>query len=125
MLRESDKVRQVQGEPHRRWFWDDFFDLLVWDDEGAVTGFQLKYQTSNGARMLTWQQGKRCKHHGIDEGDDDPTRFDMTRMLIRDGVFDHESVASEFHRRAEQMDAAVSVVILEHIQQFADSRADR
>jgi hypothetical protein len=30
MLRELSHVRQALEEPRRRWFADDFFDLIVW-----------------------------------------------------------------------------------------------
>jgi hypothetical protein len=30
MLRELSYVRQALEEPRRRWFADDFFDLIVW-----------------------------------------------------------------------------------------------
>jgi hypothetical protein len=30
MLRELSHVRQALEEPSRRWFADDFFDLIVW-----------------------------------------------------------------------------------------------
>lgn len=119
MLRESDKVQQVEGEPHRRWFWDDFFDLLVWDEGGRVTGFQLRYPSPVGQRVLTWRQGQRCLHQQIDEGDDDYTQFDMTRLLVRDGVFDHAFVRDEFRRRAAKLDASLTQVILEQMHEFA------
>ena len=37
-------VRQIEGEPFRRWYADDYFDLFIWfDDNDKVTGFQLCY----------------------------------------------------------------------------------
>jgi len=43
MLEESEYVRQVKGEPKRRWFSDDYFDLIVWVDcamtRRAIHGF--------------------------------------------------------------------------------------
>lgn len=119
MLHESDKVRQVENEPHRRWFWDDFFDLLVWDEGGKVTGFQLRYHAPDGPRVLTWQRGHRCVHQKIDEGDANVMRFDMTRLLVRDGVFDHAFVRDEFRRRAAELDASLVEVILEQMHEFA------
>ena len=43
-LREIVDVRQVPGEPKRRWFSSDDIDLIVWlDDSGAPVSFQLCY----------------------------------------------------------------------------------
>lgn len=42
MLREKEYVRQIKGEPRRRWFYDDFFDLIVWyGTDDSIIGFQL------------------------------------------------------------------------------------
>jgi len=39
MLREIRDVRQVSGEPMRRWFSDEDFDLIVWlDPEDRIIG---------------------------------------------------------------------------------------
>ena len=32
MLVEYRNVRQIRGEGHRRWFSDEYFDLIVWYD---------------------------------------------------------------------------------------------
>ncbi len=42
MLRELKQVRQHKGEPRRRWFNDDYFDLIVWfSEKDSISGFQL------------------------------------------------------------------------------------
>ena len=57
MLREIPKVRQIEGEPHRRWFTDDHFDLVLWDDESRqIVGFQLCYDKHDGERAITWKE---------------------------------------------------------------------
>jgi len=33
MLVEHAHVRQIHGEGYRRWFADDYFDLIVWYDD--------------------------------------------------------------------------------------------
>ncbi len=122
MMRESNKVKQVENEPHRRWFWDEFFDLLVWEEAGRITGFQLRYQSPDGPRVLTWQLGGRCVHQQIDEGDDELTPFDMTRLLVRDGVFDHAAVRDTFRQRSAEIDPIVAEFVLEHMHEFARTR---
>ena len=42
MLIEFRDVRQVEGEGPRRWFFDDYFDLIVWYLEaGGIDGWLL------------------------------------------------------------------------------------
>jgi len=42
MLRELSHVRQAFEEPRRRWFADDYFDLIVWvGNRSEYIGFQL------------------------------------------------------------------------------------
>ena len=41
MLREIKDVRQIGDEPHRRWFTDEHFDLVIWEEEAEIVGFQL------------------------------------------------------------------------------------
>ena len=49
MLKES-----FPGKSSRKWFSDDYFDLIVWIDlNGAVSGFQLRYDKYKKERTLT------------------------------------------------------------------------
>jgi len=55
MLTEIRNARQVEGEGFRRWFTDDYFDLIVWyGDQNAMIGFQLCYDKQGKERALTW-----------------------------------------------------------------------
>ncbi len=61
MLRELADVRQIPGEPRRRWFADDYFDLIVWfDKRGQIIGFQLCYDLPRDEHALTWHE-----EHGV------------------------------------------------------------
>ncbi len=41
MIVEKKDARQIENEGFRRWFTDDFFDLIVWYENKEITGFQL------------------------------------------------------------------------------------
>ena len=44
MLTEFKGVRQREEEGIRRWFFDDYFDLIIWyDNNHQIEGFQLCY----------------------------------------------------------------------------------
>ena len=72
MLKEYKRVRQIKGEAQRRWFSDDFFDLIVWFDESKnIVGFQLCYDILKISRALTWHQDGGYSHNRVDDGEND------------------------------------------------------
>ena len=46
MLSEDSHVRQPEGEPPRRWFSDDYFDLIVWLDRQESSAVRKAPSTS-------------------------------------------------------------------------------
>jgi hypothetical protein len=97
MLREIANVRQVEGEPRRRWFTDEHFDLVLWDDESQhIVGFQLCYDKQKGERAVTWKEGGGYSHDTVDGGEDRPGRYKAAPILTADGRFDVERVAAGF-----------------------------
>ena len=70
MLTEIQNVRQIPGEGFRRWFSDNYFDLIVWyDDERKLVGFQLCYDKDGRERALTWTHEHGFQHNRIDSGE--------------------------------------------------------
>ena len=60
MLREV-KAREESAEGNRRWFADDFFELIVWlDERSTVESFQLCYDRRRWQRALTWTKRMAC-----------------------------------------------------------------
>jgi hypothetical protein len=96
MLREIANVRQVEGEPRRRWFTDDQFDLVLWGDGSDIVGFQLCYDKQEGERALTWKESAGFSHSAVDGGEDRPGRYKATPILTGDGGFDAARVAEGF-----------------------------
>ena len=97
MLREIAHVRQIAGEPPRRWFCSDDFDLIVWhDDSGAFWGFQLCYDLRGAERALSWSESAGYAHTGVDEGDSRSFRHKGTPILVADGSFDADTVGARF-----------------------------
>jgi hypothetical protein len=108
MLSEIQDPRQIENEGPRRWFTDEYFDLIVWyDKEGtAVTGFQLCYDRGYQERALTWRTDQGFTHERIDDGELSG-RMKMTPVLVPDGAFDHISIAERFRRSSGQIDAEI------------------
>jgi hypothetical protein len=123
MLAEIQDVRQNPGEGYRRWFRDDKFDLIVfYPSEGSaeISGFQLCYGRENGERVLTWLKSRGYRHNRIDDGEI-PYHNKMSPILVKDGVFDPDSVLEEFLEVSEGVDDEIIEVVEDRIKklQFA------
>ena len=97
MFSETRNIRQIKGEPRRRWFDDKDLELIIWfDEDDRIVGFQLCYEIDNESKALTWQESKGYLHTGVDEGDIGGGPSKRTPILVRDGVFDKEPVEKRF-----------------------------
>lgn len=119
MLREIKGVKQIPGEPRRRWFHDRFFDLVVWCSENDhPVGFQLCYKEGFETKALTWWEDSGFKHNRIDEGEDRTGRPKMAPILIADGRFDKDGVLPKFQKAGREIDAKISRFVTEKIRQY-------
>jgi hypothetical protein len=105
MLREINNVRQIAGEPSRRWFTDERLDLVIWTDREQTVGFQLCYDKQRGERAVTWKVDPGFKHNAVDTGEDRPGRYKATPILVADGSFDPRGVAADFLEQSGDLDA--------------------
>jgi hypothetical protein len=114
MLVECANVRQVKGEGFRRWFTDDYFDLIVWYSGPRITGFQLCYDRARKERALTWRWPNHYSHDRIDDGEA-PMTYKMTPILVQDGVFEKERVAAKFQAAAKRIEPEIANLVLEKL----------
>ncbi len=69
MLREVQNVRQIGGDPSRRWFSDPGMDLIVWMEARDIVGFQLTYDKPHAEKAVTWRAGApELSYTGVDDG---------------------------------------------------------
>jgi len=89
MLREIQGVKQVQGEPRRRWFYSERCELMLWLDDGdRVVRFQFSYDKDANQHALTWEYPDTFRHTGIDSGETHPLKPKATPIHVADGVVD-------------------------------------
>ena len=118
LLRELPQTRQVPGEPRRRWFNSPDLDLIVWVDEGnEPIGFQLCYDKARGERALTWRADRGYDHSAVHAGEDMPTRYKGTPILVADGLFEPDRVQAAF--------IEASVEIPERLRRFVTEALER
>jgi hypothetical protein len=116
MLYEIQNARQVEGEGFRRWFTDEYFDLIVWynDNDRRPIGFQLCYDKAGRERALTWTVEHGFQHDRIDSGET-PGHFKMTPIIIADGAFNPHPVAERFRQACTSIDSAIASFVLDRI----------
>ena len=114
MLKETRQVAQVKGEPRRRWFDDDYFDLIVWFGPGdEILGFQLCYDRERKPRALTWTARHGYKHAGIDDGENGFGASKSSPVLVDDGLFDTAPIAKKFEAASGEVPRAIAAFVLE------------
>jgi hypothetical protein len=108
MLYEIANVRQIPGENFRRWFSDENFDLIIWYSiRNKIVGFQLCYKLGMEEKALTWFHDKGYTHYKIDDGENHPSCFKMTPILVQCGTFKREHVLQLFKTAGDQIDSEI------------------
>ena len=103
MLRELNKVQQVQGEPLRRWFYDHDLDLVIWQDpQDAIVGFQLAYDKTRDEHSLSWHRERGIKHYVVDDGETSGVTK-KAPMLNLNRAADYDWVLDRFLSRSSEL----------------------
>jgi len=117
MLREIP-VTQTEQEPRRRWFADEYFDLVVWlSDTSTVVAFELCYDGPRVERAVRWSGDHGYGHFRVDTGEETPMR-NRTPILISDGSFPKEQVVAGFSQASATLDPAIRTFVLRRLQEF-------
>ncbi len=129
MLREFKAVKQHDGEPLRRWFEDDFFDLIVWytDGDGSVDncnrnifGFQLCYDKNGRERAVTWLETTGYSHEIIDSGQ--TSAWDVrSPVLSGAAMFPREDVLECFAERSAEMETDIARYVLQKLADYSQT----
>lgn len=97
MLVEVSKVRQLPGEPKRRWFSSAEFDLFVYCAEGSgFVGFQLCYDKPRREHAIVYREAEGFRHLAVDDGEQRPGKYKASPMLTADGRFDASRIYANF-----------------------------
>lgn len=116
MLREV-KSGHAALDSRRRWFADDYFELILWlDGTDALEGFQLCYDRGRYERAVIWTRGRGLRHVIVDQGESSPLK-NQTPLLREGGAFDKESVLSRFRSANELIPPAIAAFVEQTIVQ--------
>lgn len=120
MFTEIKNVRQIKGEPKRRWFSDEDLELIVWLGRGnSIIGFQLCYEINGKPKALTWQAHDGFLHSGIDDGESRPGYYKATPILIPDGTFDKESIGRRFAASGGNLPDGIADFVVGKIMEYS------
>ncbi len=112
-------VKQVPGEPLRRWFTDDFFDLIIWVNEiGEIVGFQLCYDKNFDQHAITWKKQTGYMHNKVDDGENKPGKYKSAAILIPDGTFDFKKIVEKFKCNCEEIDSKVTSFVYSKLNEY-------
>ena len=108
MLKECKNVRQIKGDRKRRWFSNDYFDLIVWfDEDEEIFGFQLCYDIKRFERALTWREDIGYSHNRIDSGEYGGLNLKASPILVRDGYFNKVEIDDRFLKESAGIDQKI------------------
>jgi hypothetical protein len=117
MLKEYP-ANQHKGEPRRRWFTNNYFDLIVWQDNiSEIIKFQLCYDKSGKERALTWTQGRGFDHNLIDDGESSPLK-NLSPILLADGLFQASEVLKRFVADSEVIEQQIRAFIIDTLRTY-------
>ncbi len=116
-MKELLNARQIAGEPRRRWFSSQDFDLIVWLSEGqGFIGFELCYDKRGRERSLLWNLASGFSHMAVDNGEQRPGKFKSSPTLLPDGNFEAQRVCADFLAASGDLPAEVRDYVLENIE---------
>ncbi|HOO72645.1 MAG TPA: hypothetical protein PK926_12855 [Spirochaetota bacterium] len=123
MLREINGVRQKDENRIRRWFEDDYFDLIVWyDAHRNFVGFQLCYDRFGKEHALTWHKNRGFTHDKVSTGFDEFHTL-ATPVLVSDGPFPYDDICARFRKSSSDMDQDVAGLVLDKLEEYAGKRS--
>jgi hypothetical protein len=115
MLKEIEKVEQLDGEPRRRWFSSTSLDLFLWYDDDNIVQFQICYDKGPEEKALTWHHEKGLMHHQVDDGENRSFRMKGTPILVNTSDFDSAEIIAKFEQLAGDIEYHIVNFILSQL----------
>jgi hypothetical protein len=125
VLTELSTVRQIKGEPRRRWFKSASEDLIVWyAEDGSIFGFQLCYDRPVSENALTWLPQTGFTHNRIDDGENVGLAHKRTPALMTDSTLDARALSNKFEKISGHLPDKVTAFVFEKLRECADSASN-
>jgi len=122
MLKECFSAKHTKNST-RRWFSDDYFDLIVWmRPEDAIVGFQLCYDKNRSERALTWSKKHGFTHERVDDGEANPAK-NLTPILVPDGMCPIQELIERFRSASADMDPGIRSFVSATLKEYSSTLA--
>lgn len=117
MLKEIKNIKQIKDEPFRRWFYSDYFDLIIWFNkkQGNIIGFQLCYNKNVNEHAIYWSIENGFKHYKVDQGDDHSLK-NLSPILLDDGVCPIQEIIQRFKEDSIYLDKKIYRFIINKLE---------
>ncbi|MDR3414648.1 MAG: hypothetical protein P4L83_00545 [Nevskia sp.] len=121
-LQEVPRVRQVPGEPRRRWFSARDMDLIVWiDDRELPFAFQLCYMHQRREFALEWERDRGYAHTTVDDGEGRWGMHKATPILDRTAPFDPELLRPRFDEIGSRLPTEIRCLVGDALANYPES----
>lgn len=117
MLFELKNVDQKEPGIHRRWFLDNYFELITWARDNQLIGFQLCYDRLGHEKCLTWKKDEGYIHDTVDDGHVS-AGMHMTAILVQDGPVPVDMLYEQFQEESSSIDEGIRKFVLEKLQEL-------
>lgn len=116
MLQEIRDIRQIEGEPQRRWFSDNILDLYVWyEGDDHIIQFQICYDKGPEEQALTWKRDEGLLHHTVDDGEGGIYRMKSTPVIMEETDYDAGRIADLIKQHGGKLEHDLYEFILAHL----------
>jgi hypothetical protein len=118
MMYQITNAKEFDGDRRIRWYTDEYFDLVTWlGPDDSITAFQLVYNRYRQPYALTWNSERGYLHEKVDDGEWGG-RMKMSPILLPDGIFHNDDVASEFFKRSRGLEPTVADFVYERLKTY-------
>ena len=118
MIQESVASPCTEHGAQRRWFSDEFFELILWHGEGgSVIAFQLCYARPKSEHALLWSQAEGYSHQRVLSGDTRP--FKRAPVFAPAGLFPRDHVLAEFSKRSVALPPEIRSFVVARLEAYS------
>ncbi len=114
-------VSQDPGEPRRRWFSDEEFDLIVWmNADESIHGFELCYDKQGREKALRWIDGQGIRHYAVDSGEQSPEHNRSPMLQAMNGRGEMKRVLESFRSSREELPDGLSDLVQKKLAEYGE-----
>ncbi|MDH5180944.1 MAG: hypothetical protein OEZ39_15645 [Gammaproteobacteria bacterium] len=113
---ECTAVQQFPDEPKKRWFFDHYFDLFIWESESSeIVAFQLCFEKKGVEKALSWSTDAGFKHLQVHNAGIKYGSHKMSPVMYSTEWFQLTPVKYTFLESSAEIDRQVKNFVIEKL----------